>query len=102
MTFHTTSTVSETGEPTVEVSGELDLASAEDFATQVGESAGDANVVVLDLSGVTFMDSTGLAALIKIRNRLTDRGGDLRLAAASRAVERVLELTGMSDTFGPA
>lgn len=99
-TFHASSGATTTGEPLVTVSGELDLASADDFLAEVTEAAGDGAVLVLDLAGVSFMDSTGLGALIKVRNRLVDRGGEITLTAVSPAVERVLELTGMSDVFG--
>lgn len=99
-TFYASSAVSATGEPLVEISGELDLASADDFLSEVSDVVGDGLVLLLDLSGVTFMDSTGLGALIKVRNRLVDRDGELRLTAASSAVERVLELTGMAEVFG--
>jgi len=101
-TFHASSGASTSGDPLVAISGELDLASADDFLAEVSEAAGDHALLLLDLGGVTFMDSTGLGALIKMRNRLVDRGGDVRLTAVSTAVERVLELTGMSDVFGIA
>lgn len=99
-TFHASSGSTTSGDPLVSISGELDLASADDFLAEVTEAAGDGALLVLDLAGVTFMDSTGLGALIKVRNRLVDRGGDVSLAAVSAAVERVLELTGMAEVFG--
>jgi len=88
------------GELVVSVVGELDLASTDEFLAEVNDAVGDEQNLKLDLSGVTFMDSTGLGALIKVRNRLVDRGGALSFVAVSAAVERVLTLTGMAETFG--
>jgi anti-sigma B factor antagonist len=50
----------------------------------------------IDLSQVTFIDSTGLGALIRIRNATGDA---LALLNPSRQVIRLLELTGLSDIF---
>jgi anti-sigma B factor antagonist len=101
-TFQAQRVTGDGGVPVISVSGELDLASANTFVDEVTMSATDSKVVRLDLGGVTFMDSTGLGALIKIRNWTAGRGGSMLLVAASPAVERVLELTGMSDIFSLA
>jgi anti-sigma B factor antagonist len=55
--------------------------------------------VVLDLSGVTFVDSVGLSMLIGLRRILSARGGSLHLAACSPAVAELLELTMLTRTF---
>lgn len=101
-TFHAASGVNSDGDHLVEMSGELDLASADEFLAAVDEAAGAASVLLLDLGAVSFMDSTGLGALIKVRNRVVDRGGEVRITATSGAVDRVLDLTGMAEVFGVA
>lgn len=54
--------------------------------------------VVLDLGGVTFMDSTGLAAIVGAMNRARDSGADLKVAAPlPPQPQRLLELTGVLD-----
>lgn len=53
--------------------------------------------VVLDLGGVGFLDSSGLAVLIAIRRRLD--GGRLRLAHVSTSFRRLLEVTGAVQEF---
>lgn len=98
-TFQTEPAAGANGEPTFAVSGDLDLASAESFIDSATASVGEGTALRLDLSEVTFMDSTGLGALITLRNLMADRGGSLVLVSASSAVSRVLELTGMSDVF---
>jgi anti-sigma B factor antagonist len=55
--------------------------------------------VVVDLSGVTFLASSGLAVLIGGARRLAEIGGRLRLVAASRAVTRPLQVTGADALF---
>jgi len=67
------------------VHGEIDLATAEPFEEQAGEAVMDApgSSVLLDLSGVTFMDSAGLHALIRVMEL---RSGKSLTVQPSRAV----------------
>lgn len=85
----------EGGERALELFGELDLATA---ATLEGElqaaEASGAHTVVLDLSGLTFMDSTGLRTILVAERRLTGAGRRLCLVRGPRAVDRVFTLTG--------
>jgi anti-anti-sigma factor len=55
--------------------------------------------LVLDLSGVTFMDSTGLGTLLRIANECPPRGIRLRLRDASPQVLRLMQVTGTTDIF---
>ena len=55
--------------------------------------------LVLDLSGVTFMDSTGLKVLLAVHQRAQLAGGRLVLAGATRSVQRVVSITGLDETF---
>ncbi|MEY9931257.1 anti-sigma B factor antagonist [Catenulispora sp. GP43] len=54
---------------------------------------------VLDLGFVTFMDSTGLGAIIAVTKRIREQGGSLRIASASSRILRVFELTGLRSNF---
>lgn len=56
----------------------------------------------LDMSGVTFLDSSGLATLLRLRKELHGRGGTLRIVAPSGIVRRILEITSVLDLFGIA
>ena len=49
--------------------------------------------LLLDISGVSFMDCAGLRVLLTIRRRAELRGGFMRLTAVSRPVRRIIELT---------
>lgn len=83
------------------LSGELDLASAEDI-----RRAGWAAIkvagpdMVIDMSGVTFLDCNGLDALIELRDQVRAGGGHLTLVGATRQVQRLLDLTRVADSFG--
>jgi anti-sigma B factor antagonist len=55
--------------------------------------------LMLDVSGVSFMDCAGLRALLAARRQAEMRGGFLRLIAASAAVRRITELTGADEAL---
>ena len=92
-------TVTDDGHPArVTLTGEVDPHTApllDDRLTSL--PAGDG--LVLDLAGVTFIDSAGLRVLVNQHRRIGDAGGKLEVAAASDATRKLLELTGMWDLF---
>jgi anti-anti-sigma factor len=55
--------------------------------------------LLLDVSGVSFMDCAGLRALLTTRRRAERRGGFMRLVAASAEVRRIIELTGAHEAL---
>jgi anti-anti-sigma factor len=55
--------------------------------------AAGAQCVVLDLGGVTFLDSAGIGSVVACLSRLKKAGGELRIAAASGRVLEVLQMT---------
>jgi anti-sigma B factor antagonist len=74
------------------LAGEVDISNAERLQSLLSTTIGQGNVVV-DLSKVTFMDSTGLSAMIVAYRRGQDAQHTLRLAGAQGPVRRVLEIT---------
>jgi anti-anti-sigma factor len=80
----------------VSIRGDLDLADADDFVDAVYREAIQARDArfVIDLSGVTFMDSTGLHALVRVIERCRDT--DL-VIIPSRRVYTLLHLVGLTD-----
>ena len=102
-TFQATPQSDLDGRPVLGVKGEIDLASAQALveAAEAFAAANPGEPVRIDLSDTTFMDSTGLGALINIRNGALERGGELEVTGRSRAVERAFELAGLTDVFGP-
>jgi anti-sigma B factor antagonist len=79
-------------------SGDIDLAGGPvlDGAILRQEVHG---VVTLDLSGVGFIDSSGLRSLLAASRRAGERGSEIVLRAPSAAVLRLLALTGTTDQF---
>ncbi|MGD1050948.1 MAG: STAS domain-containing protein [Solirubrobacteraceae bacterium] len=72
--------------------GELDIASVPDFELSFDAAVGEApDAIVVDLSQLTFIDSTGLRALLSMSERYK---GDLGLTLGSPAVERIIDITG--------
>lgn len=94
-------TISDASDPPVmTVRGEVDLASAPKLAAALSELIGRGHsLVALDLEAVEFIDSTGLGVLVGSVRRLRDEGGDLILRAASPAVTRILEMTGLGNVL---
>ena len=76
---------------TVVVSGELDLATAPSLSSTVAEQ-GDARLLVLDLTAVTFIDSTGVRVLIEADRACAGSGSRLVVLAGDGPVRRVLDL----------
>jgi len=77
--------------PRVVVSGELDLAVADEVAAVLVEAPYD-GCLVLDLSDVSFMDSTGLGLLLRTSQRARSEGWTLEVVPSS-AVSRVIDVT---------
>jgi anti-anti-sigma factor len=84
----------------VTVAGEVDLESAPELGDHALAALKDVSVhLVLDLGGVTFMDSTGLKVLLATAHRADLAGGSVVLLAPNRTVHRILTLTGLDKTF---
>jgi anti-sigma B factor antagonist len=84
----------------VVVSGELDLATAPELEA-VFESLAPtpSDRVLVDLAAVTFLDSSGIRALVRGKRRLQDAGVPLVVDAASDAARQVLEISGVLDAL---
>jgi len=81
------------------VRGEIDLATAPQLRNELLRHLVTAERLWLDLTGVTFMDSSGLHVLIASQRRADLLGAHLVIARASTAVDRVLDATGASPFF---
>jgi anti-sigma B factor antagonist len=85
----------------VAVTGELDAQTAPELTTtaSAGLDAPETHQLVLDLSEVTFIDSTGIAALVRLRRRTLDAGKRLLLRNPGVRVVKVLEITALNSIF---
>jgi anti-anti-sigma factor len=79
----------------------MDLHTAPKFQSAIERAAESESVgaVVVDLNDVAFMDSTALSSLMRSKDTLDQKGISLRLAAPSKAVERIFSVTGFQDYF---
>ena len=82
------------------VTGEIDLHAAASLEG-AGHEAMDAHgpCLVVDFSGVTFMDASGITALLRLRSEATARGGFLRLDRLPERVLRILVITGTDEVL---
>lgn len=83
------------------VSGELAGTGAERLLSRLDRLLDQGHrYVVLDLTAVSFCDSSGVSALVRGHARASAAAGGLRLSAASPQVTRVLELSGLARMLG--
>jgi anti-sigma B factor antagonist len=89
--------------PMLTVRGEIDVAVANRLSKELEGLADSATErdgrAVVDLSGVGFIDSSGVRELLKAQRRLRSAGGELVLRAPSAPCLRVLEVSGASVEF---
>jgi anti-sigma B factor antagonist len=83
----------------VSVAGEVDISTAEELRTAIETAAGGASEVWVDLSETTFMDSSGVHAMIRARADMADANLRLTLICPDGPVLRVLELTNLDRLF---
>lgn len=89
-----------TGWHVVEAADELDMATAPDLRHSLMHVINEgARYVVLDLTRVTFIDSSGFAVLIAVLKRLRASGGDLRLAGAGSAAMAAMRASGLDQVL---
>ena len=79
------------------LAGELDHHAAQAVRTALDqELTGRRRVrLILDLSEVTFMDSSGLGVILGRYKKVQDSGGEMVIAGVSKAIDRLLEMSGL-------
>ena len=88
------------GVDVLSVEGEIDVASASRLISALNNTVAEAvGSVVIDLTSVDFMDSTGLALLIDAHRRLTRRQKGFAVVCPPGPLRRVFEVTDMVDTL---
>jgi anti-sigma B factor antagonist len=89
----------------VDVSGEVDLHTAPQVRAALDAAVGEVvadpacRAVLVDLTAVTFMDSTGLGELVGAHKAVQRGGGRLHLAVGNDRVARLLALTGLDEVL---
>ncbi len=84
----------------VAVAGEIDIFTAPEFKERIsGAIDAGREVVVVDLAGTTFVDSSSLGVLISAHRRLRDRGGRLIIACDVAPVLNTFKITGLDTVL---
>lgn len=92
----------EAGEVVLRLRGELDLAAVPDLKDRVRGAAAHDGVVIVDLSGVVFIDVAGLSALSALAREANQDGWTLEMRYPSLAIRQVARLTSMMHLWGEA
>lgn len=86
--------------PVIAVTGEIDVASAPQLREGLQRViATGKTTIVLDLLGVTFLDSTALGVLVGALKRCRESGGDLQVVVAEPRILKIFEITGLTSVF---
>ena len=81
----------------VSLIGELDHHSAEEVRVKIDDRISRENIrkLVLDFSGVTFMNSSGIGVIIGRYKKISMRSGEVNIISVSKSIKRVFELSGI-------
>ncbi len=92
----------EGGTATVRPAGDVDLTTEPGLRKAIGSALDDAGTrrLIVDLSGVTFLDCRGLGALVEGRRRADERGVSYRVTGARGVARTLLRLTGTAAHLG--
>ena len=85
------------GSSVVAVAGEIDMATAPELAIVLDDFAQES--VIVDLSAVTFIDSSGLATLADAHKRMGHAGGKLAIDRVQPNVRKLFEITRLTELF---
>ncbi len=84
----------------VTVQGDIDLATADDLETCVRGALNGVSSIVIDMEGVTFLDSSGLRSLVTLQGEANSQGTSITLRSMPTQIRRVFDLTGLAASFG--
>jgi anti-sigma B factor antagonist len=88
------------GEQVVAVAGEIDVATSPELRQAIERVIDDTARLTIDLSGTTFIDSSGLGVLVGALKRARELGHEgIVLRGIQEPVRRVLEITGLAELF---
>ena len=84
----------------LELVGEIDVYTAPQFKEAVNKmlTSGQKHLII-DMAGVTYMDSSGFGALLSATKRLRPEGGTVNLVKCNPAIDRILRITRLNTVF---
>ena len=83
----------------ITATGEWDMANVDEFRLTLNEAVNDGIHLVIDLTGVEFLDSTALGVLVGLRNRLIEADGQLTLLCPHERILKLFRITGLDQVF---
>jgi anti-anti-sigma factor len=84
----------------ITITGDMDIAATPELSTVLLIAVGaPGSLVVLDLAGVEFIDSTALGTLLKAGDEIESAGKRMRVVCAGGPVRRLLEMTNLTNRF---
>ena len=90
----------EGAERTVRLRGELDVVTSPNLREAMLELIDDgARTIIVDMSGLELIDSTGLGVLVGVLKRVLQYDGELKLRAPTRHARKVFDITGLDRVF---
>lgn len=89
------------GIPVVRVAGEVDIVTSAELKSAINKVVNTgAKDLIIDLSNVSYMDSSGFGVLLSIMKRLRPLGGSITLVGCCEMTERMIRLTRLDTIFG--
>lgn len=89
------------GLPVAKVAGEIDVYTVPEFKAAVNKAIEvGAMDLIIDLTKVDYMDSSGFGILLGAAKRVRPKGGTINLVGCSEAIERMLKITRLDTIFG--
>ncbi|MFC8132456.1 STAS domain-containing protein [Streptomyces sp. NPDC057302] len=86
--------------PVLEIAGDLDYVTASELRTILDDlTLAAGQLLVLDLAGLDFCDSSGITVLLAARNLAIEQGGTIALAAIPASTARILRVMGLDRVF---
>ena len=80
--------------------GRLDVNTAENFRNKANETINSGGLrLAIDFADITFVDSSGLGALVNILRTANQKGGDVKLFSLKPEIRMVIELTRLNKVF---
>ena len=98
MSLFSVTTERRSGSLRVIPAGELDIAAADSLRARLAERAASENLV-LDLSRLDFMDTSGIQVVVEAYRAARDEGFDLCIVPAPQPVQRVFEIAGLEEVL---
>lgn len=85
----------------VKVTGEIDVYTAPEFKSAISKAIdAGAQDLIIDLTNVSYMDSSGFGILLGATKRVHPKGGTINLLGCSEAITRMLKITRLDTIFG--